>query len=158
MASNTPGISTLGVTFGYGIGSGDSKPTTMTRLSRINNIAGITVETEQIDASALEDYITRYTAGRGDTGGDWAITVNNTPETHEEWGALISAYQSKTAEQKMWFEVIIPGFDQAFWVVAQPPTAIPLPEIGQNELLTVDITLTIEDYKGLDTKVAFATE
>ena len=55
----------------------------------------------------------------------------------------------------MWFETIVPGFDDAFFVVAQPPTAIPQPEIGQNELLTVEMNLTIEEFKGMDTKVDF---
>lgn len=55
----------------------------------------------------------------------------------------------------MWFETIIPGFDEAFFVIAQPPTAIPQPEIGQNELLTVEMNLTIEDFKGMESKVPF---
>ena len=55
----------------------------------------------------------------------------------------------------MWFETIIPGFDEAFFVVAQPPTAIPQPELNQNELLTVEMTLTVEEYVGMDTKVSF---
>ena len=53
----------------------------------------------------------------------------------------------------MWFEVVIPGISDAFFVIAQPPEQIPMPEIGQNELLTVEMNLTIEEYKGLDTKV-----
>ena len=55
----------------------------------------------------------------------------------------------------MWYETIIPGFEKAFFVVAQPPTAFPQPEIGQNELLTVEMNLTVEEYKGMDTKVDF---
>ena len=58
----------------------------------------------------------------------------------------------------MWFETIIPGFDEAFFAVAQPPTAIPQPEIGQNELLTIEMGLTIEEYLGMDAKVAFTNE
>ena len=56
----------------------------------------------------------------------------------------------------MWFETIIPGFTESFFVVAQPPTAIPAPEIAQNELLTIEMNLTIEEYKGMDTSVAFS--
>lgn len=35
-----------------------------------------------------------------------------------------------------------------FFVVAEPPQVLPMPEFGQNSLLTVEITLTIVDYKG----------
>ena len=153
------GISTLGITFGYGVEStAGTKPTTFTKLNRINAIGGIAISNEQIDASALEDMVSRYVQGRGDTGGSFAVTVNATPETISEWKAVIEAYKALTDGKRMWFETIIPGFDESFFVVAQPPTAIPQPEIGQNSLLTIEMNLTIEEYKGMDTKVALSGE
>jgi hypothetical protein len=55
----------------------------------------------------------------------------------------------------MWFETIVPGFTDGFFVVAQPPEAIPQPEMGQNSLLTVEFPLIIVEPKGMSTKVAF---
>ena len=151
------GISTLGITFGYGVETtAGEKPATFSQLNRINAIGGINIENEQIDASALEDYVSRYIQGRGDTGGSFAVTVNFTEETETEWAAVITAYQALTGGKRMWFETIIPGFEKSFFVVAQPPTAIPQPELSQNELLTIEMNLTIEEYKGMDTKVAFS--
>ena len=84
------GISTLGITFGYGVETtAGTKPTTFKQLTRINSIGGITVENEQIDASAIEDFVSRYVQGRGDTGGAFAIGVNFTPETKAEWVEVI---------------------------------------------------------------------
>lgn len=60
------GVSTLGIKLGWSIGS--TMPSSFTQLTRINAIGGISLETEQIDASALEDFVTRYIAGRQDTG------------------------------------------------------------------------------------------
>lgn len=153
------GVSTLGITFGYGVETtSGEKPTTFTQLNRINSIGGITIENEQIDASAIEDLVSRYVQGRGDTGGSFAVTVNFTPETKDEWSEVIEAYNTaKESQLRMWFETVIPGFDEAFFVVAQPPTAIPQPEIGQNELLTVEMGLTIEEYIGMDETVDFTT-
>ena len=46
------GISTLGVTFGYGVETtAGTKPGTFTQLTRINDIGEISVDTEEIDAS-----------------------------------------------------------------------------------------------------------
>lgn len=152
------GISSLGITFGYGVETtAGTKPTTFKQLTRINSIGGITIENEQIDASALEDYVSRYIQGRGDTGGAFPVGVNYTPETVEEWADVISEY--KTAHEsglRMWFQTIIPGFDDGDFVVAQPPTKIPSPEKGQNSLLVAEMNLTIEEYVGMETKVAFA--
>ena len=153
-------MSTLGVTFGYGVeGSGyaGSKPSTFNQLQRINNIGGITITPATIDASALEDLVTKTVAGRGETGGTWTVTVNFTTETEAEWTQLIQDYQTAKASQlNMWFETIVPGFEKAFFVVAQPPEAIPMPEIAQNGLLTVEFPLVIVDVKGMSEKVAFS--
>lgn len=148
------GISTLGITFGYGTETtAGTKPTSFKQLTRINALGGINIEPEQIDASALEDEITRYVKGRADTGGSFAVTVNFTSDTVKEWQDLITAYKALSDGKRMWFETIIPGVAKSFFVIAQPPEEIPQPEIGQNELLTVEMNLTIEEYKGLDTSV-----
>ena len=82
--------------------------------------------------------------------------VNFTKETNAEWKKVIQDFRTAQADGKrMWFETIIPGFDEAFLVVAQPPTAIPQPEISQNELLLIEMNLTIEEYIGMAEKVAF---
>lgn len=148
------GISTLGITFSYGVEeTAGTKPTGFTLLHRINNIGGINLETEQIDASALEDMVSRYVQGRADTGGSFPVTVNFTDETAEEWATLISAYKGLAEGKRMWFQTTSPYLAKSFFVVAQPPLQIPQPEFGQNGLLTVDMNLVIEEYKGTDTKV-----
>ena len=37
--------------------------------------------------------------------------------------------------------------------MANVPASLPMPEVGQNELLTLEISLVVKDYHGLDTKV-----
>lgn len=147
------GISTLGITFGWGAETtAGQKPTTFKQLHRINALGEVTIENEQIDASSLEDLVSRYIQGRGDTGGSTNADVNYTPETVAEWKEVIEAYKSG---KRIWFETIIPGFEEADFIVAQPPTKIPSPAKGQNELLVVSMNLTIEEYVGLGEKVEF---
>lgn len=149
------GISTLGVKVGYAVETtAGEQPASFTQLTRVNSVGGITLSTEQIDASALEDTITRYIAGRQDTGGTFDITVNLTDETIAEWTTLIAA--SKAAEEdgkSTWFTVWSPYLEKAFFIVAQPPKNIPMPDISQNELETVAMTCIINEYKGMLTKV-----
>lgn len=69
MAVQLPGLSTLKVKFAYGVETtAGQKPATFLQLERCNNISGIELPVETIDASALEDEITKYVAGRQDTG------------------------------------------------------------------------------------------
>lgn len=145
------GVSTNGVRFAYGKGGSSKngkKPETMTFLDRINTIGGIAIEDEVIDASALEDKLTRNIKGRGDTGGSFPVTVNITDETIDEWKAVIQMYEGLGSDEAIWWETIIPGLKDAFWAIAEPPSTIPQPEFGQNELLTVEMNLTIVDYIG----------
>ena len=147
------GISTLGVKFGYGIGSLSQKPTTFTQVERVNSIGGISLSTEQIDASALEDKVSKYVAGRQDTGGTWEVSYNISDGVVEQLIAMIEAYKGLSDNQKMWFTVWSPYMDNAFYVIAQVPETIGMPEVSQNSLQTVAMTYTIEEYKGLDTAI-----
>lgn len=154
------GLSTIGVLFGYGIETtAGTQPTAFTTLNRINQIGGISIDVETIDASALEDAIERSVAGRGSTGGTFPVTVNLTQETVAEWKALIEASKTAKAEGKStWFEVYHPQMTEGFFIVAEPPTIIPMPDTDQNSLWTVEMTLTINDYKGLMTAVKLETK
>lgn len=150
MAVQTAGLSTLGIKLGFAVETtAGEKPTEFKWLERCNNIGGIDLSTEKIDASSLEDYVTRYVAGRQDSGGDWAVTFNYTSEVSTQLQTMIAEYNAgKESDLKTWFEVWMPGQTNGFFVVAQPPQVIPMPELGQNELLTVEISLAIDEYKG----------
>lgn len=148
-------LTTLGVTIHYGVETkAGSKPTTFTWLKRCNAIGGISLDTEQIDVSALEDYITQYASGRQDTGGTWELTFNLSADVITAIKKLFSdAKTGKATGLRTWFEVVFPDLSDAFFIVAEPGREIPLPEIGQNEAATIPLTLIINEYKGLDTKV-----
>lgn len=157
MAVSTPGLSTLGVKFGYAVETtANTKPAAFTQLERVNSIGGIELPSEQIDASALEDLVTKYVAGRQDSGGEWTVTFNLTAEVVTQLETMISAYNTGAAATpalNTWFEVWSPNQTKAFYVVAQPPQVLPMPEFAQNELQTIDVVFTIVEYKGQDTAI-----
>ena len=147
------GISTLGVKFGYAVGKLNEKPTAFTQIERVNSIGGISLSTEQIDASALEDKVSKYVAGRQDTGGTWEVVFNISDEVVQQLNTMITGYKALGEGNKMWFTVWSPYMNQAFYVIAQVPETIGMPEVGQNTLQTVTMTFTIEEYKGLDAAI-----
>ena len=152
------GVSSLEITLSYGIEtSAGTKPTEFKLLNRINAIGGITIEPETIDASALEDKVERSVAGRGTTGGTFPITINLTDETIAEWEELIEAYQEMGSGLRMWFQISSPYLERAFFVTGQPPLEIPMPDMSQNELLTAELPITIDEYIGMEAKVAPTT-
>lgn len=148
------GLSTLGVKLGYAVQTApNTLPTAFTQLERCNSIGGISMDLEQIDASALEDLVSRYVAGRQDTGGTWEVTFNATTEVIAQLNEMIDAYNDKDETLKMCFEVWAPGMSYGYFVYAQPPQIIPMPEFSQNELQTVSLTFSIEEYVGPGTAI-----
>lgn len=152
-------LSTLGVTIHYGVETkAGSKPTSFIWLKRCNAIDGIPLDTDQIDVSALEDYIAQYTAGRQDTGGSWTVTFNMNPDVITAIKKLFSdAKTAKSSGLNVWFEIVFPGLTDAFFVIADPGINIPLPDISQASAATLPISMVVKEYKGLDTKVVSET-
>ncbi len=148
-----PGISTVGALLGYTTTTATTKPASYKKLTRINAIGGINIDVEEIDASALEDEIEKSIAGRGTTGGNYTITVNLTDDTLTEWETLISAYNTVKTNGYLWMETYFPSLSKGVYVVCQPPSKLPQPEVGQNGLLTAEINMTINEYKGWDTAI-----
>lgn len=149
------GISTLGVQLSYGVETTKGvKPSKFDVLHRINSIGGISIEPETIDASALEDTVTRSVAGRGTSAGNFTVGVNVTNDTIAEWEKVIADYQDISDDGlRVWFQVSSPSLARAYFIAAQPPLEIPMPDFGQNELLVVEIPLTIDEFLGMSDKV-----
>lgn len=153
MAVTEAGLSTLGVTFGYAVGS--SKPSSFTQLERIVSIGEASVENETIDVSTLEDYVSKFVRGRGTTTDTIPVVVNFTDEVEAQWDAVLSAYAARTTGQTLWFEIIVEGKEKAAFFKAAPPTILPIPSLEQNASFQATINLTVEEIVGWDTKVAF---
>lgn len=155
MAVSEAGISTLGVKLGYAVeATAGTRPTAgYTWLERCNSIDAISLDTEQIDASALEDEVSRYVAGRQDTGGTWNVTFNVCNEVITLLETMMTAYEGLTGGKGMWFEVWSPKRTNGYFVKAQPPKVLPMPEESQNSLETIQLSFTIEDVEGFATGV-----
>ena len=154
MAIVDAGLTSLGVKLGYGVETTKGqKPASFVWLERADNIGGISLSTNQIDVSAIEDLVTRYKKGRQDTGGTWSVGFNVNDEVLTQLQTMITAFDGLTDGKKMWFEVWHEELTNGFFVVAQPPEHIPTPETAQNEKWTVTLEFIIEEYKGLLTAV-----
>jgi hypothetical protein len=144
-----PGTSTVGILLGFASYDGATAPSAYTLLTRINAIGGINLTTEQIDASALEDKISKFIKGRQDTGGSWTVTVNMTEETIAEWNAV----QAADTGNGVAFDVYFPELNKSFIVYAQVPGTLPMPDVAQNSLATMEISLTINEYVGVSAPI-----
>lgn len=147
------GLSTLGVKVYQAESADNNKVTTAdsySQLTRINAIGEASITPENIDASALEDLVSRYVAGRSTVTDSLAITVNATDETIAEWKEI--------AGKTICIMIDIPGLTDAFFVIVQVPSILPLPSLDQNSLLTMAINCTVNNFIGLSEKVVIPGE
>lgn len=145
----TAGVSTVGVTVKYGVpGTGGAQPSSYSNtLSRVNSVGSINLDVEQIDASALEDEIKKYIPGQADTGGSIPLTFNVTDEVLTELSTAITTANGGA----LWFEISSPQLTKKIHFKGALPTKLPMPEMGINELMTMEVNVTIEDYVGWET-------
>lgn len=153
-----PGLSTLGIEVGYNVATAtDTLPTAFTPLPRCNSIGGIALSPATIDASALEDYVTKRVAGRSDTPETVELTFNNTSEVRTALTTMISAYNTgvtTNANTVVCIEVYDPkDADGAVFFYVQPPAKLAMSEYAQNSLKTIPLTCTLVEYHGYGTGV-----
>lgn len=145
------GLSTLGIKV-YQAESVDGNKvadsSSYSQLTRINSIGEVSVSPETIDASALEDLESRFVAGRSTVTDALTITVNATEDTIAEWKAI--------AGKTICVMIDVPNMADAFFVIVQVPATLPMPALGQNELLTMAINCPVNKFIGLDEKVEIA--
>lgn len=142
------GLSTLGIKVYQAETTGTKKVTdaaSYSRLTRVNSIGEVTITPESIDASALEDLESQFVAGRSTVTDSLSVTVNATNETVGEWQAI--------AGKKVCIMIDVPNLDDAFFVVVEVPSTLPMPSMDQNSLLTMTINCTVNKFIGLDEKV-----
>lgn len=145
-------VTTLGVKFGYAVEAtkGTRPASGYIQIPRCKSIGGVSLSPEQIDVSCLEDLISKYADGRADTGGTWETSFHSDAIT--ALGALLTAAATAKADGKgVWFVVWIPSLTKSFFVKAAVPSKLAMGEIGENSALEIPLSLTIEEYLGLET-------
>jgi len=147
-------LTTIGIKVGWAVETtAGTRPTTFTQIARCKKIAGVSLTTDKIDVTALEDAIKKYAAGLKDTGGDWPLTFGASDAFVTAWNALITAYETaKAAGKQTWFVVWIPNMAKSFYIIAEPGD-IPMPDIDVSNPLEYEISNVINDFKGLDTAI-----
>ena len=161
MAFSVAGLSTLGVKASYAVETvAGTKPSTgWLQLERLTSIGGLSLSTEQIDVTAIEDVFKRYAAGQQDTGGNIEIGFNVTPEVIAQIEKLFNASNTaKSASKATWLQISHDDMSRAFFIKIECPRAIPVPETSANSAWQITVNFIVSSYEGLANKVAFTQD
>lgn len=137
-------LSSIGVIFGYGLGTLTTAPTAWTEIEECVSIGGVEVTQEKLDATPLKAKRKKYVAGHEDTGGELQTVFNDSDEFEEQWGKMLTAYDGRSTNQVMWFCAYHPSKAKMRVYIVEPGS-IPAPEYAVGNVLQYTITNTLVD-------------
>ena len=137
-------LSTIGVIFGWGLGTLTTPPKNWKQIEECISISGVEVTKEKLDATPLESKRKKYTGGHEDTGGELTTVFNDTDTFDEQWGEMLESYEGKTNEQAMWFCSYHPSKTNMNVYIVEPGS-LPAPEYSVGSVLQYTINNVLVD-------------
>lgn len=137
-------LSSIGVVFGYGLGTLTTAPTSWKEIEECISISSVEVTQEKLDATPLKAKRKKYVAGHEDTGGELQTVFNDSDEFDKQWGEMLTAYDSRATGQVMWFCAYHPS-KKNMRVYIVEPGSLPAPEFAVGNVMQYTITNTLID-------------
>lgn len=138
-------LSTIGVIFGWGLGTLTTPPTSWKEIEECISIGGVEASQDKLDATPLKATKKKYIGGHVDTGGELQTVFNDTDTFDAQWGEMRTSYDSKKANQAMWFCAYHPKKTKMNVYIVEPG-ALPAPEYAVGNVLQYTITNTLVDF------------
>lgn len=138
-------LSTAGIKLGYAVEeTKGTRPTAgYKQIVGVKSTPSLNPSPETLETTTLEEteYKT-YIDGLKDLGGALEFTFNLTKDLITQWDALMTAYTTaKASEKSVWFEIYIPGLDDAYFFTGNP-SEMGLPETSVSSVLEVTNYIT----------------
>lgn len=137
-------LSTIGVKFGWGIGTMKTAPTSFKQIEECISIGGVELSKDKLDATPLESKTKKYTGGHEDTGGELSTVFNDTDTFDAQWEEMLDAYDSKESSEAMWFCAYHPSKKKMNVYIVEPGS-LPAPEYAVGNVLQYTINNTLVD-------------
>lgn len=138
-------LSSIGVKFGYGLGTNlTTPPTSWKQIEECVSIGSVEVTQEKLDATPLESKKKKYIAGHEDTGGELQTVFNASDTFDKQWEEMLTAYNGRSSGQVMYFCAYHPNRTKMDIYIVEPGS-LPRPEYSVGSVLQYTITNTLID-------------
>jgi len=137
-------LSTIGVVFGWGLGTLTTAPSSFKEIEECISIGGVSVTQDKLDATPLNSKRKKYVAGHEDTGGELETVFNDTDTFDAQWAEMLTAYEGRDTGKCMWFCAYHPSKAKMSVYIVEPGS-LPAPEYAVGNVLQYTITNTLVD-------------
>ena len=138
-------LSTIGVKFGWALGTMAKAPTAFKQIEECISIGGVELSKDKLDATPLESKKKKYVGGHEDTGGELPTVFNDSDTFDAQWAEMLTAYDGKTSDQVMYFCAYHPKKAKMNVYIVEPGS-LPAPEYAVGNVLQYTINNTLIDF------------
>lgn len=87
----------------------------------VTGISGLGADYDMYDVTPLSETSRhRFIKGLQNNDGSIELEANINPTSRADWGAIVEEYAELTGGKSMWFEFVLPGDSEGFFVRAEP--------------------------------------
>lgn len=105
---------------------------TMDIADYVTGISGLGADYDMYDVTTLSETSRhRFIKGLQNNDGSIELNANINPTSRDDWGKIVAEFAALTGGKMLWFEFVLPGDTQGFFVRAEPmPMRFPDVEAG----------------------------
>lgn len=87
----------------------------------VTGISGLGADYDMYDVTPLSETSRhRFVKGLQNNDGSIELEANINPISRADWGAIVAEYAALTGGKSLWFEFVLPGDTEGFFVRAEP--------------------------------------
>ena len=119
----------------------------------VTGISGLGADFDMYDVTPLsETQRHRFIKGLQNNDGSIEMSANINPTSRGDWGKIVSEYAALTGGKALWFEFILPGDTDGFFIRAEP-MPMRFPDVEAGSAVQGAIQLVENKCTGFATKI-----
>lgn len=119
----------------------------------ITGISGLGADYDMYDVTPLSETVRhRFIKGLQNNDGSIELNANINPTSRADWDAIVDEFAALTDGKSLWFEFVLPGDTDGFFVRAEP-LPMRFPDVEAGSAVQGAVQLVENMCKGFDTKI-----
>ena len=119
----------------------------------VTGISGLGADYDMLDVTPLSETARhRFIKGLQSNDGSIELNANINPTSRSDWGKIVTEFTNLTGGKSLWFEFILPGDTDGFFIRAEP-MPMRFPDVDAGSAVQGAIQLIENQCTGFATKI-----
>lgn len=119
----------------------------------VTGVSGLGADYDMYDVTPLSETMRhRFIKGLQNNDGSISMNANINPTSRADWGLIVAEYAALTGGKALWFEFVLPGDTDGFFIRAEP-LPMRFPDVESGSAVQGAIQLVENKCDGFKTKI-----